>query len=334
MVRAVDYFSTDNTFGTKDPLAIKFDSVCCNIYYCLSNYNSRIINLEAKMGAAPRVASTYEVIDSYKNYNADNPVEPKDFDTLISHSGDFGIKEFSLSRKKFSGYQLTANQNSYFLSLDVDSISKEFKFWFTTNLEKRHKENMYPIPIGIHVPDYARIEEKFGNEIFERLRKNEKDNLCYANFTMTSNYRCTLAEWAFEQTYIDCFFPKRFEKQDEKLGMSILSNERLNLEDFVNRLSSYRFCLCPTGNGLDTYRLWECILMNVVPIAQDNYANRIFSKIWPMILVDRYEYHNLPQLMEEFEKQYGEDVDYEHDLLLQENFPQLLERIKYECDRS
>ena len=334
MAKAKDYFSINNTFQIEHPLIIKDDIACCNLYHCLANYNSRIVNLEARMGIAPRAVSTYDVIDSYRNYKPDSPIELEDHNTLISYSGDFGIKEFSLSRKKFSGYQLTANQNSYFLSLDIDSICKEFEFWFTTNLEKRHKENMYPIPIGFHVPDYEAIEEQFENQIFETLRKNEKDNLCYANFTMTSNYRCTLAEWAFDQTYIDCLFPKRFEKQDEKLGMSVLSDERLDLVEFVKKLSSYRFCLCPTGNGLDTYRLWECILMNVVPIAQDNYANRIFSKIWPMILVSRYEHHNLPEMMQDFEEQHGEDIEYDHSLLLQENLPQLLERIKYECDRS
>ena len=71
--------------------------------------------------------------------------------------------------------------------------------------------------------------------------------------------------------------------------------------------------------------------MNVVPIVQNNYGNRIFSKIWPMILVDRYEVVDLPKLMADFEEQYGKDIQYNHDLLLRKNLPELLNRIECEC---
>ena len=32
------------------------------------------------------------------------------------------------------------------------------------------------------------------------------------------------------------------------------------------RLSRYKYCICPEGNGLDTHRLWEAIYLRVVPI--------------------------------------------------------------------
>ena len=71
--------------------------------------------------------------------------------------------------------------------------------------------------------------------------------------------------------------------------------------------------------------------MNVVPIVQNNYGNRIFSKIWPMILVDMYKVSDILRLTAEFEKKYGNNIQYNHDLLLRENLPELMERIQYEC---
>ena len=102
----------------------------------------------------------------------------------------------------------------------------------------------------------------------------------------------------------------------------------------MRELATHKFCICPEGNGVDTYRIWECILTNTVPIAQNNYGNRIFAKIWPMILVNRYEMSDIPQLMEDFENTHGSNMTYDYDLLLYKNFPQLLERIKDECKRA
>lgn len=329
MVRASDYFYIHEYFDVGKNISKKEDKIHCNIYKTLSESNRKNIDIESKMGLPLKRLSSYEAMELFKD-----DLNLEKYDTLIMSAGDFGIREFSISRKKFTGHQLTSNQQNFFLSIDVDPISEKFKYWFCTNLLKRFKENMYPIPIGIFPQDYEAIEKHFGNGVFEELRKVPKDNLCYANFSMTSLYRCTVAEWAFTQNYIDCYFPKRFEKQDEQLNMSILSDERIDMIDFVKTLASYSYCICPTGNGLDTHRMWECVLMNVVPIAENNYANRIFSKIWPMILVSRYERDDITKKMIEFERSHGQDINYDHDLLLSKNFDNLLERIKYECDRT
>ena len=39
-------------------------------------------------------------------------------------------------------------------------------------------------------------------------------------------------------------------------------------------------------------------------------------------------------MMEEFEKIHGDEIQYDHGLLLKQNLPELMERIKYECQRS
>ena len=102
---------------------------------------------------------------------------------------------------------------------------------------------------------------------------------------------------------------------------------------FATTLASYKFAIAPVGNGIDTYRLWECILTNTVPIVQDTFCNRVFSKIWPMITVRRYELDNIQQKMSDFSKKHGDYIEYDYSLLLKKNFDKLLERLKHESNR-
>jgi len=52
----------------------------------------------------------------------------------------------------------------------------------------------------------------------------------------------------------------------------------------LHRLASYRYCVCPRGNGLDTHRFWEALYLDCVPIVLDS----------PWIRVLRYHYPSLP----------------------------------------
>ena len=113
--------------------------------------------------------------------------------------------------------------------------------------------------------------------------------------------------------------------------MPILRGDRMEMKDFLETLASYQFALAPTGNGMDTFRTWDCIMCNTVPIVQDKWMNRVFSRIWPMILVPRYEFVDLPKLMNDFFDKHGE-IQYDQSLLLEENFETLLDRIQYESD--
>lgn len=40
----------------------------------------------------------------------------------------------------------------------------------------------------------------------------------------------------------------------------------LNARDNLKRLSTYKWCACPEGNGADTHRIWEALYMKCIPI--------------------------------------------------------------------
>jgi len=289
------------------------NNIFANLYRC-----SKILDQEIKCGTKDK---TLQVIEREIDYK----IEPDD--TLITHSGDWGIKktECKITSKPFYTHTIEhAAHGGVYLNLELKSVINNVKRWYMTNMSQFLHEKIYPIPLNVNF----NIEDID----LDKINQIEKVNLCYANFSITNPYRIRVAEWAWEQNFIDCNFPKRYPTQDIELNMPMLNGEKLSSDSFLEKLASYNFAISPTGNGIDTFRTWECILCNTVPIVQDKWCNRVFSKIWPMIVVSRYEFCNLLDAINNFYEKYG-NIQYDHSLLMEENFEELLDRIQYESDR-
>jgi len=288
------------------------NSVFCNLYKACKEMNARDI-------ATGKRQQTLNGVERRTGPLANDT-------TLITHSGDWGIKKTECRITSTPLYAYTIEDAAHggaYLQLEIKSVVNVVKRWFMTNQYCFLHDKVHPIPIGVNHIDW-------GSTDIDKLRKVEKENFCYANFTITSPYRIRVAEWCWQQPYIDCNFPKRYETQDVELNMPILQGEKLEMDDFLETLASYAFAIAPTGNGLDTFRTWECILCNTVPIVQDNWMNRVFSRIWPMVLVPRYEFADVPDLVNKFMDEHGENISYDYSLLLEENFDELLNRLENE----
>ncbi len=246
---------------------------------------------------------------------------PNSLDTAIMHCGTYSLTmdKPGVPKKKYK-----LGQPLRTLNLNLDEALTKYKRLYTNNLYENIHDKICPLPLGITRKEIAD---------FKHLRITKKEHLCYANFSITHNYRGNVIRWASTQEYINCHFTKRFPEWDEQLDQKFFADSLLPFDEFLSTLASHKFCIVPNGVGIDTDRLWECIFMNVVPIAQNNYGNRIFSKIWPMLLVERYETVNLQKMMLDFENTHGE-ITYDTDLLLLENLPFLLDRISFECKRA
>tara|TARA_Y100000592_G_C5458002_1_gene312414 strand:+ start:559 stop:1494 length:936 start_codon:yes stop_codon:yes gene_type:complete len=291
-------------------------NVFCDLYKCCKKINAQDLRHGTK-------TKTQQAIQNELNLSLDSNK------TLITHAGDWGIKKTQCNISFDSIYSYTiedAAHGGVYFNIEIDSILPHVRRWYMTNMGQFLHRKIYPLPIGVnHGEDWNAID-------IQELRSIPKEYLCYANFTITSPYRIRVAEWCWQQQFIDCNFPKRYDTQDVELNMGILKGDRMPFVDFMKVLASYNFAISPTGNGLDTFRTWECILCNTVPVAMDNWMNRIFSKIWPMILVSRYEFSNVYKLIQDFYEEHGQ-VDYDYSLLLEENFEELLDRVQYESNR-
>jgi hypothetical protein len=77
------------------------------------------------------------------------------------------------------------------------------------------------------------------------------------------------------------------------LGELLTFRETPNLpvETYLEELANHRYVLCPEGNGLDCYRIWEAIYLGVTPILKDSTFARLLSKMGlPVLIVSDWEY--------------------------------------------
>ena len=270
-------------------------------------------------------SSTAKTINIYEPFTTNPDLDTVPKKHLITTQDDDGLQK----DRRNNVFLSDAQAKHYYVN--IDDILNHFDYWFTTNLSKKIHDKILPIPIGIS-PQQA----KYTKQQIEELRSSKnKNKLCNCRMSISSQYRETVAIWANESSWIDDFIVPRGDSLDihSKENYKHIFTSSSNHADYMNELTDYCYSICPPGNGLDTYRLYECIVCNTVPIVQHNYANYIFSKIWPMILVHKYESEDIQQKIKDFEKT-NPNIDYDYGLLLRSNIDQLMERIKYECRRD
>lgn len=139
---------------------------------------------------------------------------------------------------------------------------------FSQNVDAYH-EKLTPLPIGFANKEFAHGQLA----LFNRIRKQEfqKNNLVYFNFRIENNI----------EKRNDCY------QKISKKGLEFQSH--IQLEDYFTSLSTYKFAICPEGNGIDTYRFWECLYLQVVPICKKNLLTKYFAQDFPVILLDDWD---------------------------------------------
>lgn len=113
-----------------------------------------------------------------------------------------------------------------------------------------------------------------------------KSEFIYYNFTQEGGLRPAFRE--------DCA------KVAHKLKLPESNSEPFYL--YLKNLGRHKFCLCPSGNGLDTHRLWECLYLRVIPIVVDSSFIRHFSSLFPMVVLDSWEHLDLTSLESIYER--------------------------------
>ena len=69
-----------------------------------------------------------------------------------------------------------------------------------------------------------------------------------------------------------------------------IKNEYKVDTDYRASIAQSKFTLCPPGMGMDTYRLWETLLLGSIPIVESDPAglDRMYMTL-PVLVVKRYE---------------------------------------------
>jgi hypothetical protein len=58
--------------------------------------------------------------------------------------------------------------------------------------------------------------------------------------------------------------------------------------DYLHSLASYKFAICPAGNGIDSHRLWECLYLGVTPIVLRNTFTAAFASAFPCVVLGNW----------------------------------------------
>ena len=131
--------------------------------------------------------------------------------------------------------------------------------WYTTN---KQTPNVRGFPLGVCELTPLRPLWKAMN-----LPK-ETRNIVYMNFAMYTNPTERQLVW-------DMFKDKPW----------VTVGQPLPQEEFYKELRNHRFCLCPSGNGIDTHRLWESIYVGTIPIVKRNLAHSDWMEL-PVLWID------------------------------------------------
>lgn len=140
--------------------------------------------------------------------------------------------------------------------------------WYAQNVMFKHSK-LELVPIGFANEQYNHGKSKIIMNTLNNLNNIKKINDIYFYFTINTNYT------------------KRYECYD-KLKNYFLLSEKKTEEEYFDYLASFKFAICPEGNGIDTHRLWECFYFKVIPIVLNNtFINIVKDKYkLPMIILN------------------------------------------------
>ena len=161
---------------------------------------------------------------------------------------------------------------------------RNIKKWYAANA-LTHNSIVEPIPLGLEnqcfskrdghgigYPDRASLKET----ILKNLNTNyEATEFLYCNFNVATNpvHRQKIYNIAQKSKHIT------------------IDNPILSLHDMFQKIQDHKMILCPSGNGIDTHRLWEVLYSNRVPVTI-NINNFSIYKLYeqlPIIILDTIE---------------------------------------------
>lgn len=224
--------------------------------------------------------SDYVVIDRTSKYVFYKLTKFKiNENNIIFSNTDTLINLFKLLKniKGLNNIKLITNQTDtmiteYYYRQKPDCISE----WYSINVDFV-SDDLIPIPYGI-ANNYS-PKNLLVNDFNETNVKKFKENLMYVNFVKNTNFT--------EREVLYDYFSNK--------DWALVEEPNLDLSDYKDRLSKYKFVLCPWGNGVDTHRIWETLYCGNIPITKKHHTFSTSLDL-PILFVESYSDINLELL--------------------------------------
>ena len=176
------------------------------------------------------------------------------------------------------------------ISININNI-KKIIFKFNYFLIRKTTFNFYFIFLS---SDFRSIKS------FSKLNinNNNRNILCYSNFSLTTHKKRELV--------YNLIKDKNFIKFDH---MGKFLNYSISRDQFYTNLSNSKFVICPRGNALDTFRLYDTIYAGAIPIVvKEDFHNSYFFNDVPILFMD--DEKDFEKLSEQFlENKYKELIN-------------------------
>ena len=188
------------------------------------------------------------------------------------------------------------NKNNY----DKLINKKNLIHWYAENVSYYHPK-MTPLTVGLanHSPNYEKLILNIRN-IKNEKRKENKIFCCFRKTLYNIN--------GYE--YV----------QRDKCNNFIINNkvdfyDDLDIETFLKTLYKYKFAFLPLGNGFDyAPKIFECLLLGVIPICLKIYNSFQLYKKYPIIWIESF--NEIIDVNKKYFENYNWDIIY-HDLLVE-----------------
>ena len=129
------------------------------------------------------------------------------------------------------------------------------------------------LPIG---RDFRSINQ------FNIPQQSEKKNLCYCNFSLDT-HPC-------RKTIFDSIKDKNFLTIE---NMGTFLNYSISRDDFFKQLNTSKFTLCPKGNAYDTFRFYDCLYCDSIPIVVRLPFHKYFEDLPILFLKSEEDFKDL-----------------------------------------
>ena len=198
-----------------------------------------------------------------------NPKFVKNKDVIFVNADLLEIY-FEIVHPKISNRYILITHNS-----DREISSKEIKFaddkiinWFAQNLTDSSNESLNFLPIGLE--NLRRL--KYGRKKWFKQTISKKTKYILSSFNELTNFE--------ERSGIA-----------ERLENNLIEyKEFTSVSSYFNNLIDYKYVICPPGNGLDTHRVWESLLLKIIPIHKiNNFTLILKNNSVPGLYVENWE---------------------------------------------
>jgi len=222
--------------------------------------------------------------DTFRNYSDKVFDETKSFkpedvkkNDIIFVKSDLIKNYFETQHKKILSKYILISHNSdqNFNSNILNNFDDKIIYWFAQNIDM--DVDKYPIealPIGLENRRYLNSGTlSHFTDKYVKKNSEKKINKIFSSFSPHTNLdkRKDLV---------------RISKVSEQVDVNILPNHI----SYLRELSKYKFSLCPEGNGVDTHRFWESLMVKTIPITLKNNLTLAYKKHGlPILIISDWE---------------------------------------------